>query len=65
MRNVWKNGKNLWDGKYRSITSWIYSNMEMESHILGTPNLRGKKNTIFLVLQSVFRKCRCCYMLQL
>ena len=33
MGNVWKNGKNLWDGKYRSITSWICSNMEMESHI--------------------------------
>ena len=25
------------------------SNMEMESHILGTPDLRGRKNTIFIV----------------
>ena len=25
------------------------SNMELESHILGTPDLRGRKNTIFIV----------------
>ena len=24
------------------------SNMELESHILGTPDLRGRKNTIFI-----------------
>ena len=36
------------------------SNMEMESHILGTPDLRGRKNAIFMS-QPVFRKCQCCY----
>ena len=49
MRNVWKNGKNVWNGKYRNITSWICSNMEMESHILGTRLISAEERTLNLL----------------
>ena len=58
MRYVWKNGKMLWDGKYtehgnsskqnlptfglNEDRTQFYSNMEMESHILGTSDIRGR-----------------------